>query len=228
MQYTPLTSIVRSTEMALSAAALAVSPLQEATPLVFGLENDVRVVGPCTGAAGEVLAGFSFAQTSAAPVLPGDAVRVESGTTDAAGKIALSSVPMANQVSVVNVATGAAIAVDSVTGDTVDLTATHAAVEVKVTYRKTLSVKEAVSLVGHQQPGGYSGSVYGQSGVAQQGTIYTDRIDSGVNWAAATAVKLASGGILTSQGGSGVAINARVVAVPTADYPFLGLQFDTI
>ena len=228
MQYTPLSAITRSTEMKLSVAALAVSPLQDATPLVFGLENGTRVVGPCAGAAGEVLAGFSFAQTSAAVVLPSDAIRVESLVTDAAGKITLQKTPLTGQVSVVNAVTGAAIAVDSVTAKSVDLLIANADLSVVATYRTALTVKEAVSLVGNQQPGGYSGSIYGQTGVAQQGTIYTDRIDASVNWAAVTGIKMAAGGVLTSQAGAGVAINAKVVSVPTADYPFLGLQFDTI
>lgn len=229
MQYTPLSAITRSTEMKLSAAALAVSPLQDATPLVFGLENGVRVVSPCAGAAGEVLAGFSFAQTSAAIVLPSDAIRVESLVADADGKVVLAKAPLTGQASVVNALTGAVIAVNATVGTELDLTALAAAdLAVVVTYRTALTVKEAVSLVGNQQPGGYSGSIYGQTGVAQQGTIYTDRIDSSVNWAAATGIKLAAGGVLTNQAGAGVAINAKVVSVPTADYPFLGLQFDTI
>lgn len=228
MQYTPLSAIVRSTEMKLSAAALAVSPLQDGTPLVFGLEGGVRVVSPSAGAAGEVLAGFSFAQTSAAPVLPTDAVRVESGTADANGVIVLQKAPLAGQVTAVNASTGAAITIDSVSGKTVDMAAAGANANVVVTYRTALTVAEAVSLVGHQQPGGYSGATYGQTGVAQQGVIYTDRIDAGVNWAAATAIKLDAGGTLTDQTGAGVAIDAKVVAVPTADYPFLGLQFNTL
>lgn len=128
----------------------------------------------------------------------------------------------------VNAATGAPIAIDSVTGKDVDLLVANADTAVVVTYRTALTVKEAVSLVGHQQPGGYSGAAYGQTGVAQQGVIYTDRIDAGVNWAAATAIKLDAGGTLTDQTGTGVAIDAKVVAVPTADYPFLGLQFNTL
>ncbi len=228
MQYSPLTSITRSTEMKLSAAGLAVSPLQDATPLVFGLENGVRVVSPCAGAAGEALAGFSFAQTSAAVTLPSDAVRVESLVADADGKVVLAKAPLTGQAVVVDALTGATIAVNATVGTELDLTVTAADLAVVVTYRTALTVKEAVSLVGNQQPGGYSGAIYGQTGVAQQGTIYTDRIDSSVNWAAATAIKLAAGGVLTNQAGAGVAINAKVVSVPSADYPFLGLQFDTI
>jgi hypothetical protein len=227
MQYTPLSSITRSTEMKLSAAALAVSPLQDGTPLTFGLENGVRVVTPCSAAAGESLAGFSFAQTSAAPVLPSDAVRVESLVSDADGEVVLAKTPLVGQVVVLNALTRAPIAVASSAANVLTLTSAEDTA-VEVTYRHALTVKEAVSLVGNQQPGGYTGAMYGQTGVAQQGTIYTDRIDASVNWAAATGVKLAAGGILTNQAGSGVAVNAKVVAVPTADYPFLGLQFDTI
>lgn len=226
MQYTPLTSIVRSTDMKLAAAALALT-LQDGTPLVFGLEDGVRVVAPSAGAAGEVLAGFAHLQTSAAPALPADAAKVEFHVANASSEITLDKTPLASQYSLVNAATGAAVAVTGAAGAVLTTDAAEG-VQVKVTYRRALTVAEAVSLVGNVQPGGYSGSVMGQVGVAQQGTIYTDRFDASVNWALATGVKLAAGGIVTDQAGAGATINARVVAIPTADYPFLGLQFDTI
>lgn len=226
MQYSPLTSIVRSTEMKL-AAAVAALPIQDGTPLVFGLENGVRVVAPSAGAADEVLAGFSHEQTSAAPTLPQDAIKVEQRVV-AAGAITLDRVPLAGQYVVTNLATGVAITVTSASGNTLNVDVANNGAEVNVVYKRALSVREAVSLVGDVQPGGYSGNIYGQVGVAQQGVIYTDRIVAGVNWAAATAVKLEAGGLLTDQSGTGEEINAKVVAVPTSDYPFLGLQFDTI
>lgn len=226
MQYSPLTSIVRSTEMKL-ASAVAALPIQDGTPLVFGLENGVRVVSPSAGTAGEVLAGFAHEQTSAAPTLPTDALKVEQHVVSA-GTITLDREPLAGQYTVINKATGAVIPVTSATGNTLTVDAANNGAEVEVTYRRALSVREAVFLVGDVQPGGYSGNVYGQIGVAQQGVIYTDRIVASVNWAAATAVKLEAGGLLTDQTGTGEAINAKVVSVPSADYPFLGLQFDTI
>jgi len=228
MKYTPLTAIIRSTEMRLSAAALALGTLQEGTPLVFGLENGLRVVTPSAGAGTEKFAGFASSQTSAAPVLPTDAVRVIDLVANASGVVTLPKAPISGQVSVVNANTGAPIAVDSVTGVSVDLTVAAASVPVRVTFRHLLTVGEAVSRVGHTQPGGYAGTALGQTGVDQQGVVYTDRISAAVNWGEATAVKLAAGGLLTDQSGSGVAIDATVVAIPSADYPFLGLQFNTI
>lgn len=227
MIYAPLSSVVRSTEMRLAAAALSMA-LPDGVPLVFGLENGKRVVSPSAGAAGEKFAGFSRSQTSAAPALPTQALKVENHVASGAGNVTLDKTPLAGQVSVVNAATGAPITVVTVTGRVVALGAGAASVDVTVTYARALSTAEAVALVGNVQPGGYAGTLMGQIGVAQQGVEYTDAIDAGVNWAAATAIKLDAGGTLTDQSGSGVAIDAVVVQVPTVDYPFLGIQYNTI
>lgn len=227
MQYTPLSSIIRSTEMKL-AAAVASLPIQNGTPLVFGLEDGVRVVSPSAGAAGEVLAGFAHQQVSAAPALPADAVKVEQVVVAAGGVITLDREPLAGQYVVTNLATGAPITVSAASGLTLTVAGGNAGVEVKVVYRHALTVREAVYRTGDVQPGGASGNHYGQIGVGQQGVIYTDRIDASVNWAAATIVTLDAAGMLTDQTGTGEAINAQIVAVPTSDYPYLGLQFNTI
>lgn len=226
MIYAPLSSTVRSTEMRLAAAARAAA-LPDGVALVFGLENGQRVVAPSAGVAGEKFAGFSRAQTSAAPALPADAVKVENHTSSAGGTLTLDKTPLAGQVYVAVAATGATVTIANVTGKVVTLTGANST-DVVVTYARALSAAEAVAAVGNVQPGGYAGLMLGQTGVAQQGVEYTDQINASVNWAAATAIKLNAAGKLTDQSGSGVAINAVVVQVPTVDYPFLGIQYNTI
>jgi hypothetical protein len=98
---------------------------------------------------------------------------------------------------------------------------------VNVTYRYTLTVPEARAMNGDVIPGNYAGLTTGSVGVIQAGTIYTDQFDSAVNWQAATAVELGASGILTNQGGaSNVVVPCTIIAIPTVDYPFLGLEFD--
>jgi len=225
MIYSPLSFFTRSAEKKLASGA-ALTSLGQA--LVYKLENGRQVVDLSAGAAGEVFAGFANAQTSATPVAPTSAVKVETLVVPATGIVTVSKAVLAGTVVATNVATGAVVAIVTAVGTAVDLAIASAGLTVKVVYRYSLSAAEARSLVGDVQPGGYSGDSYGLIGVAQQGVIYTDAFDSSKNFAAATAIKLGAGGVLSNQTGAGVAIQAVVVQVPTTDYPFLGVQFTSI
>lgn len=225
MIYSPLSFFTRSAEKKLASGA-ALTSLGQA--LVYKLENGRQVVDLSAGAAGEVFAGFANAQTSATPVAPTSAVKVETLVVPATGIVTVSKAVLAGTVVATNVATGAVVAIVTAVGTAVDLAIASAGLTVKVVYRYSLSAAEARSLVGDVQPGGYSGDSYGLIGVAQQGVIYTDAFDSSKNFAAATAIKLDAGGVLSNQTGAGVAIQAVVVQVPTTDYPFLGVQFTSI
>lgn len=225
MIYSPLSFFTRSAEKKLASGA-ALTSLGQA--LVYKLENGRQVVDLSAGAAGEVFAGFANAQTSATPVAPTSAVKVETLVVPATGIVTVSKAVLAGTVVATNVATGAVVAIVTAVGTAVDLAIASAGLTVKVVYRYSLSAAEARSLVGDVQPGGYSGDSYGLIGVAQQGVIYTDAFDSSKNFAAATAIKLDAGGVLSNQTGAGVAIQAVVVQAPTTDYPFLGVQFTSI
>mgnify|MGYP000866649431 FL=1 len=195
--------------------------------LVYVLANGVAGVQPSTGAAGEQFAGFVNAQTSAAAFLQQTAIKVEDATLGASGTYSLAFVPVAGTLFVYDVTAGAAVTsgnytLDSAGNFTSAGTANH---EVIFTYVYNLTVIAARALQGDIQPGNYVGLSLGQVGVAQSGTIFHDQIDTSKNWRAATGVKLGAGGKLQDQTGSGVAINAKIRAVPTVDYPFLGLDF---
>ena len=101
-----------------------------------------------------------------------------------------------------------------------------AGMKVKVVYRYALTNIQARAMMGDAQPGGPAGAIVGQCGLAKRGVIYTSCFDTSVNWAAATAIKLAEGGFVTDQSGTGTALaGAYVVKVPTAEIPFLGIEF---
>lgn len=222
MIYAPLTSFVRSSDMALAVGA-AISENGQA--LVNTIVNGKEGVQPSTGAAGEVFVGFAALQTSAAPVLPTTVVRVEELVVPASGTIALAKTPLTGTVHVAKAADQSTVTIVGVTANVVDVGAANADLLVRVTYRSVLTVAEARAKVGDIQPGGYSGNSVGQVGVGQQGVIYTSTFDTSKDWSAATDLKLGANGVLT-QGGTGSSIKAVILHLPSVDYPFLGLRFN--
>lgn len=225
MIYGPLSFFTRSAEKALASGSVVADSGQA---MIHAIQNGAQVVAPAAGAASEIFVGFSSLQTSATPTVPATAVKVEDiDAVPATGIIIASKTPVTGTVSVQNAVTKATIAVVSVTGNSVDVGVGSAGLAVTLVYTHALTVTEARAIVGDIQPGGYSGHTYGQVGIGQEGVIYTSVFNSAVNWNAATAVKLAAGGKVTDQTGTGVAINAIVIRVPSKDYPFLGLQFQS-
>ena len=224
MIYSPLTYAVRSTEYPVAAGSVVSANGQA---LVAAFVGNVFGVTPSSGAAGEVFVGFVNAQVSAAPFLESTAVKVENAIVNAAGTVTLSFAPLASSVLIFDNTQQAVIAQPPgvVTGKVVSgLTVGDS---VTITYTYALTVSQAVSLMGNQQPGGYAGAMTNSVGTAQQGRIFTNMFASGKNFAAATALKLSAGGVVTDQSGSGTVINGFVVQIPTIDVPYLGIEFVT-
>jgi len=117
-----------------------------------------------------------------------------------------------------------------VTGGSAVLTfnSAQAGLTFTVTYRYSLTVQQAQMLVGDPQPSSNTpATATGQIGMMLIGDIYTSEFDSSVDWNAANVVdiRLAANGRMTI-GGSGTVVYpaVKVIAGPTADYPFLGLS----
>lgn len=224
MIYAPLSSNVVSKDMPL---ALNATFSADGQALVGVLDtNGTFGVKASTGGAGEKFVGFLHAQTSAVPFQQGTTTKVEQVVLGPSGAFTLAKVPVGSTVSIHNVTDGTTIT----TGFTLDangnfLSAANGSKEVRFTYTIALSANEARGLFGDVQPGGYSGYLVKQAAVARQGTIYIDQFDTSVDWSLATGVKLAAGGKVTNQAGSGVTIDAVIVSVPTVDRPYLGLEF---
>lgn len=225
MIYSPLSFSTRSTEMNQGEAPTVTADGQA---LVTTVVNGRQVVTPSTGVAGEKFVGFSQAQTSAAPFIPSTAVKVEEVEVDVAGIIVISRDAISGTASAVEVTTGAVVALTAVVGNPREFNAgpANAGKVLRVTFRYTLTVTDARALLGDVQPGGFVGSSYQIIGVSQAGVIYTDHFDTTKDWSSATTINLGANGVLTV-GGAGAAIPAVVKAVPGADYPFLGLQFNS-
>ena len=183
-------------------------------------------ISPSTGAANEIFAGFAMNQLCGIPVLEPYGIAVEEFLVDSSAKVTVQFAPISNSVALINLETDAAIASPTVTGKTIAATAMTTGMKVKVVYRYALTNIQARAMMGDAQPGGPAGAIVGQCGLAKRGIIYTSCFDTSVNWAAATAIKLASGGFVTDQSGKGTALTgAYVVKVPTAEIPFLGIEF---
>ncbi len=180
-------------------------------------------VMPSTGTAADRFCGFSIAGTSAAPFAEGFTNKVENLVVPASGAVTLQFAPITGQAFVFNVSAGTGVASPTISGK--QITGLPIGAEVQVTYKYAMTVIQARARIGDVQPGGYSGAYVGQIGLVKRGLIYTAEFDASKNWAAATAVKLAAGGQLTDQSGSGNEINALIVAVPGAEVSFLGLEF---
>lgn len=221
MIYFPLTKTVDSSEAAVAAGASITAEGQALIRVTAAPASGVTV---SAGAAGEIFAGFSILGVSAAPLPVLYAPKVEVFVVPGSGIVQLAQTPVAGQLSVFDNTANAAVATPTVVGSTV--TTLTAGNTVVVTYKYAPTVVQSRALQGDTQPGGYAGAYVGQVGVTKRGTIYTDQFDASKNWAAATAIKLAANGQITDQSGTGVALTgAYVVAVPTREVPFLGLEY---
>ncbi len=223
MIYFPFTKVVDSSE-----ALVAPGATIDAEGLVLVRANGNQSAGvlPSTGGTSESFAGFSVAGTSAAPFMEGFTNKQETLVVGGTGSVQLQFAPMPNQTGVYDQTAGAPVASPTVTGNVISgLTAGNVVV---VTYKYALTVVQARSIQGDVQPGGYSGAYIGQIGLAKRGIIYTSEFDASKNWLAATAVKAAAGGQVTDQSGSGIALPAQIVAVPSTEVTYLGLEFSAV
>lgn len=98
---------------------------------------------------------------------------------------------------------------------------------VTVTYKYNMTMAEAKMLY-QEAPTNYPDPNYFSTvGVGKgKGRVFTTFFDAAVDFSAATAIKLATGGMITDQTGAGPeVVGARVVQLPTATDPVLGLEF---
>lgn len=225
MIYTPFSKFTRSTELPLAAN---VDVSVEGIALVAAFSGGVLGLSPSGGNSGEVFAGFSLLQTSAVPGVQSSTIKVEELTTTASGSdgvVTLARTPV-GKVGAIKIADGSQYADANVaeSGTTITITGIGGGVDVRVVYRHALTAAESRSLYGDPKPEGYSGNIQRQIGVAQEGVVYTNAFAADLNWGAGTAITTGASGYLT-QGGNGATLNGYVVALPSVDYPYLGIQF---
>lgn len=193
-------------------------------------------IAPATGAEGEVFAGFAMRQLCGIPLVEPYANAVEEfvigatvtadGTEEANSSIILQFAPLSESAFVViDKATGEAVTGCTVSGKTISGSFTIDQ-ELKVVYKYELTNVQARAMMGDQQPGGPVGAIVGQVGLAKRGMIYTSCYDASVDWSSAKKIQLAAGGLITADKGDGSELpGAYVIAVPSAEVPFVGLEF---
>lgn len=209
-------------------SAPGVTILAEGQALVRAPGATAAGVMPSTGSTTtEIFCGFAVAGTSAAPFPEAYSNKVENFVVPASGIMTVQFVPVAGQVFVYDNTTGAPLAFTVSGGNKITVT-TGFGDSAYIAYRYSLTVTQRQAMFGNVQPGGYAGVYVNQIGVVTKGLVFTSEFDASVNWAAATAIKLGANGQLTDQSGSGAAIPAYVVSLPTVDYPFLGLKISAI
>lgn len=205
------------------ATAPGVVFLSEGLALVRTNNNQAAGVLPSTGADTDVFVGFSIASTVGAAFPEPYANQVQRFVVPANGQVVLNRTPVTGQIGIYDETAGEDVSSPTVVGDLVsDLTPGNI---VEITYKWAMTVLDRVSAFGNEQPGGYVGAIVDQIGYISTGQVYTSEFDASVNWATATAVKLAPSGQITNQDGTGVAItNATIIHVPGTQVPYLGIS----
>lgn len=198
-------------------AAEGIALVADNTAGVFGVK-------PSTGTANEKFVGCAVSQqidiTSVA--------RVESLVVGSTLIVTLGRSPASGTLSVFDKTAGAVVPASggsnwSLTGKTLTLPVGMVGHEIEAYFKYAVTLNESRSLQGDTYPGGAAGFLVGQVGAVRNGTIYTSEFDTTVNWNAANpVVTLGANGQFTI-GGSGTAIQAIVVASPSAGQPYLGL-----
>lgn len=118
------------------------------------------------------------------------------------------------------------VGVDDVTG-LLSFNVAEAGKTIVVTYRYNLTVAESRLKFFQRNINNEASTLFSQVGVGQgHGEVFTDMFDASADWSVATAIKAGADGILEDQGGSGTALDARVISVPNVNNPLLGIAFD--
>jgi len=113
----------------------------------------------------------------------------------------------------------------AVTGSVVTFDASAAGKVVTFTYSYAPTVQQVQYLFGDGVAGHTTAAaVTGTIGLIRRGLVYTSNFDPVVDWATNPAIKVLPNGIIGSSG-SGPTIPGYVYEVPSADSPFLGINF---
>lgn len=228
---TAVSKIVQSREFPVLSGAQVNA---EGVAMAQDFENGVEVIKPSTGAANEKFMGFSYG-----PVFtPVTKSLVESLAVPASGAavVAIQNVPVAGQIFIRDLTTGVVQDAGdpananeySISGKNITFNAATAGNTMLIQYRYSPTALELQLednlMITTVSPTAVLNSV----GVIQQGEVWTDMFDASKDFSAATAIKMAAGGILTDHTGSGSAINGMLTHVPDVNVPFLGVRFDVL
>lgn len=232
--YHPKTKIHRSVEAPTHSTA---GTFQEGTVMIAQMETGLGRVLPSAGSAGEIFAGFAYNYSEVPTTRP--MVEVVTIPATSPYDVTLANTPLNpttdihvlfpnGSSGVYDTTPDATLDFHNSSGNVLTFHSSDAGLVVTVTYRYTLSVAQAAYEYGDgsqpfvRRPTG----VLKKVGLITQGLVYTDMYHTGAAWddSAIVNIQTGAGGLLV-RGGSGAAVNGRVVYLPTADFPYLGLEF---
>lgn len=101
--------------------------------------------------------------------------------------------------------------------------------KLNIIYAYAPTVTDLMMLGGDNSPVTFTSitSIIGETGVIEQGIVYTSNYDVTVdwaNWTPASPLKAGANGVVKLSG-NGATINGRIIEAPTQDSPFLGVSF---
>ena len=209
---------------------------EEGSGLVRVLEDGIEKVKPSAGVAGEIVVGFAvfrqktygtdaLVDTGTVPLAAPFTIQLEQNNlvtgqfrvVDSAGVLftAVLVAPAAGQVQI-----------DWTTGLMTFNTADQGKV-ITATYRYNLTVAEAITKFHSDTPNHPDANLFSQVGVGKgKGRVFTNFYDASQDYAAvAPILTLGAGGMITVGALGPVIPGARVVQVPSANDPYLGIEF---
>lgn len=212
----------------------------EGQPLVAdnSLENGVA---PCSGSSSEVFVGVSYSQQRSVNAMANieDIVVAEDGTfslsfaRNSASNCRFALLDANGDETAL--ALTAATPGSPTTGEIEPVSAssinfhTHAdnaGKTIRAYYRYAPTNVQSQMLQGDVLPGGDSGLIVNTVGVIVAGDVYTTEFDANVDWKAGGTLKVSATGLFTLGGSGTVATGARVISVPTAAQPYLGISLN--
>lgn len=217
--------------------------LEEGVGLNVIMQNGVAAVQAGVGSANtEVFGGFAISERTFPalfPQLQTTKVALLTGTTYG---ITLTRAPVGS-FRVFYTATNVALTLGSstpsageyyLTGTTLSVNSADLAKNVTVQYQYTPTIQDLLALGGDNTPTTLSSMVAtaGETGVIEAGTVATSVFDAAVDWTVWTptiGLKVKAGGVVTIASGTGATITGgRVVRAPTAEEPFLVINFSLV
>jgi archaellum component FlaF (FlaF/FlaG flagellin family) len=219
-----------------------VQTVDEGSSLMGILENGVSVAKQWASSETGVFLGFAYTRLK----YPTTVIEVEELVV-AAGKVTLKYTPTVNtqaqvrnltdnaaMARVTTLSTGPAVITEyqlAASSREVIVNTTENGDRLRVTYRRNILLSEAEtrfgfgSTISPKEATEVTRSVT----VIRGGEIFIDNIDLATNWNATAVAYLGAGGLITGTNTSGIVVPGfRVLALPTADVPFLGFEFGSV
>lgn len=220
MLYLPKSRIFKTVNRPITAGTIL---SDEGMALVAGAGGTVRA---SAGTVGEKFVGVSVFQRGPLITMP---QFIEFTPATGAMTITLTNQALGGTLSIRNATTNAALVeTTDYTYDqgtnTVTFLAPAQDVPTVIGYEYSPTMMQAKVIQGDVQPGGTVPANYGHTGVLSLGDVFTSHFVVADDWTNPNAaIRLGANGKFTTQG-TGTIVNAIVINVPNAAFPWLGLE----